>query len=310
LITQNELARQKTKETNLFCVSKAEEVNEDLWEQTSIMLSALSEERKKVKELLITARKETLERIPKNVGEQTEEISNSNVLSDQRLQPKIIEVGPFKVFAGGNIEQLKHKDEIGNKTGPQNTQVQEKPTITVSNKPAQQRSSVYTGINLKNVSSNFKSKRIQGTRAKSRSGGTTSSLPRSNKQTTANKIKISKYSKYIAIALAPVFFLIFANSYLSKTTIKITPKTQPKTISDTLTADPNVNQIDPEQKIIPAKVITKTKSGSESAPTTGSTPQGDKAIGTTYVYNKTEREITLNPGHKITSLNDQSLSFE
>lgn len=302
LVTQNELAKNKIQETNIISVEKPEQVDEDLWEKSRIMSSALKEERQLIKEKLLSARKEApstssnqdLETV-ETKEEDTEQIEP--IIKTHRLKAKEIEIGPFVVLAGGDISKTipsSSSQEIS----------QSKPEVSTSTKPS------FTGVNLKNVKSDYKLKKAESYRKKTPSRFQNSKYNKTQKPKSFYTKKISKYAKYLLILIIPFVFLNLANRIFSKVTIDITPKTQPKNISDTITASADISVIDLENKIIPLKIITKTKSGSESAPTTGTSQKGDFASGTVYIYNKTDREITLEPGHKITSLNDTSLSFE
>ncbi len=108
LVTKNELAHKKSNITKIPAVKKIEEVSNEKWTKLEKDMIELKEERDELKKELVSSRKETIEEQPRQqieefVPEKTEE---KRVLVRKGLDPKLVDIGPFSVCAGGDIAKF------------------------------------------------------------------------------------------------------------------------------------------------------------------------------------------------------------
>lgn len=99
------------------------------------------------------------------------------------------------------------------------------------------------------------------------------------------------------------FFYLYSST---QAVVKVKLKTQIISQDTQLTLDPKATSPDPEAKVLPAKVQTKSVSTGKTVETTGVKLIGDKAIGEVTIYNKTDGEKKFDKG---TVLSDGSLGF-
>ncbi len=77
-----------------------------------------------------------------------------------------------------------------------------------------------------------------------------------------------------------------------------------------VTADPKVNQIDEENKIIPGAIIETTVTGSDKGVATGTKQIGDSAKGTVIIRNKTDAAISISKGTTLTSVSGLKFTLD
>lgn len=101
------------------------------------------------------------------------------------------------------------------------------------------------------------------------------------------KIKIYPPLKILVSLVAVIVLLVlYLSLTLSKAEVEILPKTELLNFSEKITASESVKEIDFENKIIPAQIITEEKDLWQEFAATGTTLNEGKAEGTIRVYNK------------------------
>lgn len=85
--------------------------------------------------------------------------------------------------------------------------------------------------------------------------------------------------------------------------VKLKLKTQTISQDTRLTLDPEASAPDAEEKLLPAKLVSKSVSSGRTTETTGVKLIGDNAKGTVIIYNKTDGEKTFESGTVLSSGN-------
>jgi len=125
-----------------------------------------------------------------------------------------------------------------------------------------------------------------------------------------NKVNLTATVVFLVFLLATVG-IVQATKKLSKATLKISVAGQE--ISDTvkITADLQSNSIDSSANILPAQIVTLTKSKEQTKSTTGKKTTGDKAKGEITIYNlRTDGSKKFDAGTNIaTSISGNKILF-
>lgn len=110
----------------------------------------------------------------------------------------------------------------------------------------------------------------------------------------------------IIVGLGVVFGLF---KHFQHATITLVLKEESVNKSFDVTATSSVTTIDYSLQKIPAKILEVTESGSGSVNATGKSFVGDKATGNVNIFNKTDKEIALPKGTKITRIGTSSTDY-
>lgn len=311
LITSSDLAQLKSKETLLLAFEKVENVGEQTWEEAQILIEKLVAQREELKQKLIAERKEQPPREEETKEDESfeeENIPYTNIESENeelekeiaspvstRMEPKIIELGSFKLVSGGDIKHHKHihfKSESFSKdtsitpfSSNDNNKKKVSNTRTVIGKDIGFKN--HLEGNDRHFQTELAQKRIK-------------SIPESTKK------KLSRIAIIVSIIIS-LYVVVSAKMITTKISIK--PASNELVIKEQVIAAPNSEELDIENKIIPIKQITVSDSGSSSGIATQKTNTGKYASGVVDITNKTENDITLSAG-TIIRTTVGSLDFE
>jgi len=120
-------------------------------------------------------------------------------------------------------------------------------------------------------------------------------------QTTSATIEKRGFPKkelLIGGGVVALLLAVYLYGALARATVEIAPKTQTLNFQEKISADTSYENVNLLKKIIPARVLTQEKQGSQEFPATGSASNDGKAAGTIKVYNKVSpvTPITLKAG--------------
>jgi hypothetical protein len=351
LVTKNELAHLKAKETKVYAVDKPEEVNENLWEYAEEYSLNLKNQREKRKEELLKQRQES--RQSDGLGPETASYEEVEVKEPETVHvptTKKMDLGDFVICAGGDISQTDYFDVpikvqiVEHRKQPETTnnlieeeleaideveenieQIEETPEVEVpirSNvkivnnafevempdeilkdeldipvvnqqiKPARTNSII--GMDI----SKYPQKTVSLVGGRNRRGGNSGI----NTQMIQDLVT-SKLGKLIALILGVAILIGFLGQSMASASVTITPTTEELSISDKIFADESVLRVNADKKTIPLRKITQKRSGSETATATVKSETGTKSKGVVDFLNKTDKEIVLNAGSRLTTLN-------
>jgi hypothetical protein len=113
----------------------------------------------------------------------------------------------------------------------------------------------------------------------------------------------SKSSKIVAAVLGAIVLIVLLGQSMASAIIVITPAKEELSISDRITAEESVLRVNLDKKAIPLRKITQKRSGSETATATTRSETGNRSKGVVDFLNKTDEEIVLNAGTRVTTLN-------
>lgn len=314
LVTKNELALNKSDITHLKAVKKIEDIDENVWNEAETMILDLKTKLEETRKTLISARQE--KHHPNKTSSkylETEEQSQTSssefdnsipIKKTIRLKPKMIDIGKFKVLAGGNIANITEESSSSNIEEETKTKI---PVFKQEQEPVSQNNKIqdaethrsFIGRDMRNIKSSFKF----------RTPGTTPQVKIPTKSLNINfssfLSKISFDKKIILRIVAAFFvmlFVFFILKLLTKVSLSITPATEAISVFETITASENVAELNLGDKTIPLRKLTKTRATSDTFSTTETKETGDRAKGVVDFYNKTENPITLQKGHTITTI--------
>lgn len=310
LVTKNDLALNRSEEINLLAVDKVEHVDNKAWDDAEFMLKNVIEERKQIKETLISARKESISDEPsyskENYEEKTSDIekpiydepNDEPVLRKKtvRIKPKVVEVGKFKILAGGDIRkhshlenELKgikeHKEEIEtnlnndrtndiynnddsiNKRRPfhadkttmdENKEEEREPEVEEPKKTKKKRPSTNSAFIGRDLGSVRSN--FKNRKAQNTPEPRSRQIDRSTPKKTKKRgpgFKLPASVKKIVIGLAIFGILFYGSSKLFlKVTIVADAKSESISVVETLTSSVETTQISLEDKKIPLRKIT------------------------------------------------------
>ncbi|MFH1401867.1 MAG: hypothetical protein ABIG40_02805 [Parcubacteria group bacterium] len=109
-------------------------------------------------------------------------------------------------------------------------------------------------------------------------------ISRSDSGQEKTEASFSKKIITISVFLLVVFVLV-SNFVLNRAEIKIWPEVEISDLSEKVLASTAETSVDPQKKIIPAKIFTEEKTFSQEFSATGKTQEGQKASGQIRVYN-------------------------
>ncbi|MBD3362997.1 hypothetical protein GF362_04725 [Candidatus Dojkabacteria bacterium] len=312
LVTKNQLALSKSELTNLKAVKKVEEIDENTWDEAESLIQELKNRREQIKEKLISARQEST-KIPneKKLLEQDKEKTlvpqeydaeeketQALIKKPVRLKPKLVSIGGFEVMAGGDIkEETKFASQKPKKKPRRRTKLTSKDKSHTS----------FIGKDMRSVRSDFplrKTKSHPHKSFKKKGIGISKTL-----RSFIKKITTGGLIKPIIIGILGLVILFFLLKTLTKANVSVTPRTESVSVSETISASEDISEVNLDQKQIPLRKLTKSRSTSDTFTTTQTKETGERARGVVDFYNKTENEITLQQGHIITTINS-NLNFK
>lgn len=320
LITTSELATNKAHEASLITKAKVEEVDHELWKDAFVRLENLKTEMEERKKKFVNERKEKPE-LPKkkveepevvetlaedeltSLDEPVEEIveevvvepeAESKMPSRPTYTPKITEVGGFAFMSGADI----------------NLHRLEKPKPNISQKKvAQAPLPIATETVLEKVPSQpIEPFSTGGNRTNNFGSGLVGKDITSNRPNRINRGKGNWYKRILIVLILLIPLLFFYRSQAETLEVNLEIETQQIELAEEVTADPNIQEVDLTTKKIPIIKASSTKSMSDSDATTGEGLKGDKATGVMDFFNKTQNEINLPAGTKLTTIN-KNLTF-
>lgn len=136
---------------------------------------------------------------------------------------------------------------------------------------------------------------------------------------------LSKFSRYLSklpkfkfnklsqkIIFVPILLIILAGIYLFLFKADVTIFVEPKVLEkETIViADPKATVVSEEKKIIPAKKIEVTVSGSDKITATGTKQIGDPAKGKVVIYNMTDSSVSVSQGAILTFNNGLKFTLD
>jgi hypothetical protein len=114
------------------------------------------------------------------------------------------------------------------------------------------------------------------------------------------------------LLIIPLILVIVAAAYIFFLKASVTIFVEPKVLEKTaeVTADPNTDKINEDQKIIPGSFVETTVSGSGKASATGKKQIGDPAKGKVVVYNLTSSSRTFSQGSTLSGPNGLKFTLD
>lgn len=103
-------------------------------------------------------------------------------------------------------------------------------------------------------------------------------------------------SKTLILPVVIIVLLIGAFLFFQKATVEVFVDLKTLEKEATVTADPNVKQVDEANKVIPGSIVSTDISGSGKGTATGKKQVGDPAKGAVVLYNKTSSPKTFSSG--------------
>ncbi len=113
--------------------------------------------------------------------------------------------------------------------------------------------------------------------------------------------------------LLPLLILVMAVvGFLFVSSAEVTVFVEPRILSRDadIVADPSVQTVDVEKKIIPGSVVQTSVSGSDKAKATGKKQIGDSAKGTVIIYNATTKSVPFSKGTVLISDDNHKFTLD
>jgi hypothetical protein len=209
---------------------------------------------------------------------------------------------PFGFVKRDLAGQEEDQDQVSEQQPPPET----KPKVENSQETNQSQPKMNTdsaGRPLTQVSQDQAQPKMAGGQAKKKSKTLKSMLP-SFSLPKLPKIKNKKIFVFIPLILVGLGLILGASWYLSKLDLEIYVTAKETTETKQVTLDPEADQLDVEQGIVPVEVVTAQVSGSQTRQTSGEKLIGEKATGEITIFNRTEERETFPAGTEIVGPGD------
>lgn len=229
-----------------------------------------------------------LDKLAKN---EEKDVKIKGPIQRTRRQPKMVDVGGFQVYAGGDINEVITQDMQNNESPLPSQDRLERPRVSVNKDKT-------NGFTSRDWSSytNDPSPRFNLAKLFKRDETSSRNL-NPDERKKKQKLIIAGIAIFLFVVLGATYVLAFR---LSTVDIRITLKTAEVPVEQQMAIDTAVSQIDEEKLIVPARVLTEENlSISASDTATGEGAGGSVAAGVIDVWNKTTNQITIPAGTVI-----------
>lgn len=339
LVTKNELAQLKSQESTLLAVEKPEEINENTWDFAEKNSSDLKIQRENRKQELIKQRQTSELPIYEDPTPEISYLSEpeSTTPVNKPSYTKKIELGDFLVFAGGDITESEYidvpvkiveqpkfeteelsKPEIIEEPNIAETQIEVKEEL--NEKPVTKTQDNIFEIEIPDESKEeiipIQKQNLKPARTNSIIGMDISKYPKKTislggGRKRGNNIDLEFLTRFIQsgigkIAIGGIVLVLLIGllgQSMASATLSIVPTTEEISVSDQIVADESTLRVNLDRKTIPLRKITQKRSGSETGTATVKSETGNKSKGVVDFLNKTDKEIVLNAGTRVTTLN-------
>ncbi len=332
LVMEDEFALELSERAGLQATRKVSDITPDMWEAAQILKEKLKGAFLETKEKLLTERgsinngegaeRVEIEEVHEEPEEEIKEVeeeedqSEENEIEEEKTpeeeitlpirkkrNAKLISVSGIQIMAGGDIsgksDGVDKSLGNGNITSPNsdsNTNMDKEDTS--SKKTSSKRTNGFTGRDWTNIPGSDKKKKkanLFGRKKKDKEreiAGEFMDSPKKGRRTV----------KIIAVITVVLVMLLGLAGYLlafqwASVEVKISLQTQEVPVEQQITAEIDRKEIDLENLIIPAQIVTVDNlsiSASDNATGTGQT--GNKASGLIDIWNKTTDEVKLSKG--------------
>lgn len=341
LVTEDEIGRKLADKASLVAVDKISNVTKEIWIRAKELKEVLLNEKLRLKNELVGDRKDekivaedelevdqstTVKAVIEEEPE--EEVANE----PKRLEAKAVELGNIMVYAGGDItDDLSLMDE-------ERKRLETEPDISgvaLADNQVDQAVFKHQDKNLNYLKQQAENAKSNGSvshnapEPRNKAGllgkdltsmlqqKQTSQVKRTSRRQVNDNAFFGKVKRFVAQFYAAggnkkllqsfsvgiiIFFLI---SYLFFPFVSITlifAENKVK-VNEKVTASTKVDEIDTEQLIIPANLLSKTSSITKEGQATGKGESGDKAKGLIDISNLTDSPIQLKKGTSVTNIN-------